>query len=749
MKNFLIYCLFITLSIIVNSCEEGYKDESTQYSLVLEEVTPVPSLTTDSTPNYTFSSNIGGNITYGGPCSSSTTTVIQGNNTITLDSLSDGTYSDCTITVDTTNSWLINSLTMSSFTIDTTAETLLEVTAVTTPTNDTTPNYTFSTNEAGTITYGGSCSSSATSAFSGDNTITFNSLSDGTYSDCTITVTNSSANSITLNISSFRIDTTVTASWSAATDDVGTVTGALTSGDTTDDTALVLSGTNESGSSVKVYNGSTELGAATVSGTSWTYSATVANGTTYQFNVKETDLAGNTSNATTNFAVTGDTSAPTANFTAATDDVGTVQEALTSGDTTDDTALVLSGTNESGSSVMVYKSSTELGAATVSGTSWTYSATVADGTTYQFNVKETDLAGNTSNATTNFTVTGDTTAPTVSSVAITSATGIQNNFLNEDDVVSVTATFSENVPVTGTPQLTLVVGSVNQPAPYASGDNSTTLVFQYTIQSGDNDTNGISIGENALDLSGGTIRDPAGNNATLTHSSVDNNSSYMVDTTAPTVDNFTISDTKLLVGETMRVDLGFSEKVIEFIAADINLDNATGTLPLMISSDDNRTWFGTFTPTADREVVSNTLSLTTSSYTDPAGNAGPSAITSNYEVETLAPSVSSIVISSASGIQNNFLNAGDNVSVTATFSENVPVTGTPQLTLVVGSVNQPAPYASSDNSTTLVFQYTILAGDNDTNGISIGENSLALNSGTISDPAGNNAILDTQRGVGQ
>ena len=146
MKNFLIYCLFITLSIIVNSCEEGYKDESTQYSLVLEEVTPVPSLTTDSTPNYTFSSNIGGNITYGGSCSSSTTTVIQGNNTITLDSLSDGTYSDCTITVDTTNSWLINSLTMSSFTIDTTAETLLEVTAVTTPTNDNTPNYTFSTN---------------------------------------------------------------------------------------------------------------------------------------------------------------------------------------------------------------------------------------------------------------------------------------------------------------------------------------------------------------------------------------------------------------------------------------------------------------------------------------------------------------------------------------------------------------------------------------------------------------------------
>ena len=98
---------------------------------------------------------------------------------------------------------------------------------------------------------------------------------------------------------------------------------------------------------MKVFNGTTELGAATVSGTSWSYSATVANGTTYQFNVKETDLAGNTSNATSNFAVTGDTAAPTASWSSATDNVGTVTGALTRGNTTDDTAIDLSGTNES------------------------------------------------------------------------------------------------------------------------------------------------------------------------------------------------------------------------------------------------------------------------------------------------------------------------------------------------------------------------------------------------------------------
>ena len=74
----------------------------------------------------------------------------------------------------------------------TTALIIEEVTAVTTPTIDTTPNYTFSSTKAGTITYGGSCSSSTTVAATGNNTITLNTLSDGTYSNCTITVTDNS-----------------------------------------------------------------------------------------------------------------------------------------------------------------------------------------------------------------------------------------------------------------------------------------------------------------------------------------------------------------------------------------------------------------------------------------------------------------------------------------------------------------------------------------------------------------------------
>jgi hypothetical protein len=77
---------------------------------------------------------------------------------------------------------------------DTAAPVISEVTAVTTPTNDTTPDYTFTTDEAGTITYGGSCSSSTTTATVGSNTITLNSLADGTYTTCTITVTDGAGN---------------------------------------------------------------------------------------------------------------------------------------------------------------------------------------------------------------------------------------------------------------------------------------------------------------------------------------------------------------------------------------------------------------------------------------------------------------------------------------------------------------------------------------------------------------------------
>jgi len=126
MKNYLLYYLLITLSIIVNSCSESFKEEYSKFSIVLKEVTAITTPTSDTTPDYTFSSTESGTITYGGSCSSSTASATSGSNTVTLNSLSNGTYADCTITVSKTISTknsetnLSDSLTITSFTVDNT-----------------------------------------------------------------------------------------------------------------------------------------------------------------------------------------------------------------------------------------------------------------------------------------------------------------------------------------------------------------------------------------------------------------------------------------------------------------------------------------------------------------------------------------------------------------------------------------------------------------------------------------------------
>ncbi|MGL5830926.1 MAG: choice-of-anchor Q domain-containing protein, partial [Candidatus Altimarinota bacterium] len=90
--------------------------------------------------------------------------------------------------------------------VDLTPPVIAEVTPVPTPDSDTTPSYTFSSDEAGTITYGGDCSSGTTSATVGNNTITFNALSVGAHTNCTIMVTDASTNdSNILNVTAFTI----------------------------------------------------------------------------------------------------------------------------------------------------------------------------------------------------------------------------------------------------------------------------------------------------------------------------------------------------------------------------------------------------------------------------------------------------------------------------------------------------------------------------------------------------------------
>lgn len=175
---------------------------------IIGVVTPVPTPANDPTPSYTFSATEAGAISYSGGCSSAATSAGIGNNTITFVSLTDGTYAGCSLTVTDAagNVSLLHAI--SPFAVDATPPTLTAVTPVPTPTNDTTPSYTFSTNEAGTIAFSGGCESPETTALVGSNTITFNTLPDGTYPACAISVTDHVGNvSNLLTVSSFTVDT--------------------------------------------------------------------------------------------------------------------------------------------------------------------------------------------------------------------------------------------------------------------------------------------------------------------------------------------------------------------------------------------------------------------------------------------------------------------------------------------------------------------------------------------------------------
>ena len=124
-----------------------------------------------------------------------------------------------------------------NWTYDGTAPTLATVTAVSTPGNDSTPSFVFSSDEAGTITSNMSEGfSTSNSASSGNNTVTFNSLDDGTYSGKTITVTDAVGNAKSLTIPDFVIETVApTMTISSAT---------VSSGDTSNDDSISLTFTS-------------------------------------------------------------------------------------------------------------------------------------------------------------------------------------------------------------------------------------------------------------------------------------------------------------------------------------------------------------------------------------------------------------------------------------------------------------------------------------------------------------------------
>ena len=88
---------------------------------------------------------------------------------------------------------------------------------------------------------------------------------------------------------------------------------------------------------------------------------------------------------------------------------------------------------------------------------------------------------------------------------------------------------------------------------------------------------------------------------------------------------------------------------------------------------------------------------------------------------------------------------GADIEVTITFSENVFVTGTPNAVLIISGNRVDAAYNQGSGSNTLIFRRTVVAGDDDLDGVNILEDTLASGGGIIRDAAGNDAVRTNTR----
>ena len=111
----------------------------------------------------------------------------------------------------------------------------------------------------------------------------------------------------------------------------------------------------------------------------------------------------------------------------------------------------------------------------------------------------------------------------------------------------VSAGFSEDVIVTGTPRMKLnmqsgtrytafdyAIPECNEEfcaiSPGPSARRGVDLYFKYTVVKGDLDVDGVTIDANSLTVNGGAIKDAAGNDAILSHSAVAADTDFIVDT---------------------------------------------------------------------------------------------------------------------------------------------------------------------------------------------------------------------------
>jgi DNA invertase Pin-like site-specific DNA recombinase len=251
------------------------------------------------------------------------------------------------------------------------------------------------------------------------------------------------------------------------------------------------------------------------------------------------------------------------------------------------------------------------------------------------NLSLTDLAGNVmatpaTVTTDSSTVTFDKTAPTITSITSTQA----NGSYPASTVIPVSVAFSEVVTVTGTPTLVLNDGGT---ATYQSGSGTNTLVYSYTVSSGEN-TSDLTVSSAA-----GSVADVTGNVANMTlpvGANLGNNSDIVIDTTAPTVALSTSVSTPTNASP-FTVTVTFSEPVSGFDLSDVTVGGVDGTTLGNLQTSDNTTFTFEVTPGAEGHVLLTVHAAAASDAASNLNNAQSNTLDITYDTTVPALEITS------------------------------------------------------------------------------------------------------------
>ena len=200
-------------------------------------------------------------------------------------------------------------------------------------------------------------------------------LSDGAHT-ISASETDTAGNTGTVSIA-FTLDTTAPAAPSAPDLLALSDSGASSTDNITNVSLPSFSGTGENGATVTLLDGSTTIGTGTVSGSIWSITASTAlSEGANSITAKQTDVAGNISIASSPLNVTLDTTAPAA---PSKPDLLTLSDsgASSTDNITNVSLPIFSGIGENGATVTLLDGATTIGTGTVSGGTWSITASTA------------------------------------------------------------------------------------------------------------------------------------------------------------------------------------------------------------------------------------------------------------------------------------------------------------------------------------------------------------------------------------